>query len=111
VALEMAKKAKQKSATAAPPPSPPIGAVVINRFGPTQGRRIVKAKILESEIGLSDGTKLIVKPIVSDVRRALKQYNEHGQPLYFLALGYLITTIAPKHLLKRVPKKTKSKRK
>ncbi len=106
----MAKKVARKTPKAgAATPSlvpglPGAGALVINPFGETQQRKVVKSKIAVSRFDLSDGTKLLVTPIVSDVRRAVKQYNVNGEPLYFLTFGTKIVTKAPKKLLRPVPK-------
>jgi hypothetical protein len=106
----MVRKAKRKSARVATPPVP-IGApaLAINPFGETQQRKIVRSKVADSEFTLNDGTKLLVRPVLADIRRAVNQYNPYGQPLYFLTIGNSITTKAPKKLLKAVPK-TKSKK-
>jgi hypothetical protein len=107
----MARKAKSKVAVAKAaveaPAIPP--ALVINPFGETQQRKIKRATITDSVFTLSDKTKLFVRPVVSDIRRAVDQYNQFGQPLYFLTLGYSIVTKAPKSLQKAKPK-SKSKR-
>lgn len=105
--------AKRLQRTAAPPSGPLTqpSNVSVNFFGPTDQRKITRSKITESVFTLSDGTKLRVKPLVGDVRRALDQYNAEGQPLYFLSLGLTVATDAPKSLLKPHSKKeTKSKK-
>ena len=86
--------------SAGPPASPPTGNLVIDPFGPMQQRRITQSRIASSVFTLDDGTKIVVKPMVGDIRRAIDQYNLEGQPLYFLSLGSTITTLAPKRLLK-----------
>jgi len=98
----MARKAKRrpKPQTAGEPSPTPIE---INPFGPTQTRKIVRTRIANSIFTLDDGTKLLVQPRVSDIRRALKQYNERGQPLYFLTVGNVIVTEAPKKLMRPTP--------
>jgi hypothetical protein len=80
-------------------------ALVVNPFGETQQRKISKSKIADSVFTLDDGTKLIARPIVSDIRRAVNQYNQAGEPLYFLTLGFQIVTKAPKRLRQPKPKK------
>jgi hypothetical protein len=116
----MARKLKRTAASAsAPPLAQPSGAATVNLFGPTDQRKITRKMIAESVFTLSDGTKLRVKPLIGDVRRALDQYNAEGQPLYFLSLGLTISTDAPKSLLRppsedgaksKKVKSTKSKR-
>jgi hypothetical protein len=102
----MAKKSKSK--TAAPPPTP-AAKLSINPFGPTQQRKIKRSKVVSSEYLLDDGSKIRVTPMVADVRRAIKQYNEKGEPLYFLTIGQAIVTKAPAKLLKKQPKSKKKK--
>ncbi len=94
----MAKRVKKTAA--APPPGPlaPPSGVTLNVFGPTEQRKIVRSHVAESVFTLSDGTKLRVKPIMGDVRRAVDQYNADGNPVYFLSLGMTIVTDAPKGL-------------
>lgn len=105
----MAKKAKAgqpETVTVQP------GVVAINPFGPTEPRRITRNKIQDSEFVLEDGTKIIVRPLVGDVRRAIDQFNVHGEPLYFLTIGNTLTTKAPKSLHKsnQAPKAKKAKK-
>jgi hypothetical protein len=91
-------------------PAPPVTSaaphqpLAVDPFGPTEQRKITHAKIAESVFTLSDGTKLVIKPVVGDVRRATGQFNENGEPLYFLALGQMLTTKAPEKLLRKTPK-------
>jgi hypothetical protein len=99
----MAKKSKTRTPVA----PPPVLRLSINPFGPTQQRKIKKSKVMASEFSLNDGTKLLVTPLVSDIRRAVKQYNEKGEPMYFLTMGNTIVTKAPKRLLKKKPKAKK----
>jgi len=103
----MAKKSK----VGPPLPATAPPGLVINPFGPMQQRKITRSKIVESVVTLSDGTKLLIKPVVGDIRRAVDQYNEKGEPVYFLALGQTITTKAPKRLLKKSPKTARKGRK
>jgi hypothetical protein len=104
-----ARKTSPPSAELILPPSPAAGAPVINPFGETEQRKIVKSKVLASELKLSDGTKLVVTPLVSDVRRATKQFNANGEPLYFLTIGANILTKAPKKLLQLKPRQASKK--
>jgi hypothetical protein len=100
----MAKKRKMKRGKKAavpgvPVPRPPF---VINPFGPMKQKIIKRRKIVPSTFTLNDGTRLIVTPILSNVQRALDQFNDRGEPLYFLTLGQMIKTIAPKRLHKKI---------
>lgn len=99
----MAKKTtKEQAALAAPAP------VVVNPFGETEHRKIVRYQVQESIFTLDDGTKLVVRPLVSDIRRAVGQYDSNGQPIYFLTLGQNVRADAPKKLRRpAVAKKAK----
>ncbi len=81
---------------------PPL---IIDWTGPTQERKVARSKAEPHVFTLDDGTKLIVKSAIVDVKRAIKQYNQQGQPLYFVTMAHSITTDAPKSLLKPKPKK------
>lgn len=107
----MAKRARRtsKKQMAAPPVA--IPSIVVDPFGPTKQRHIVKSKIVTSEFLLDDGTKLLVTPIVSDVRRAVDQFNLNGDPLYFLTMGQTVKTRAPKKLLRKVSRAGRRKKK
>jgi hypothetical protein len=102
----MAKKAakKRKTGTVSVSAQPMIQPEAINPLGETQLRRVVKSKIQESEFTLNDGTKLILKPLIGDVRRAVGQYNALGQPLYFLSIGSTLESRPPKSLMRKAPK-------
>jgi hypothetical protein len=102
VARRAKRKVAAKAVSAAPPAAVPL---VVNPFGPTKQRDIIKSKVLSSQFTLSDRTKIVITPRVSDVRRAIDQYNQEGHPLYFLTMGYEIKTYAPKSLLKKQPRK------
>jgi hypothetical protein len=104
------RKPKRKTvALKAPIEEAAAPALVVNPFGETQPRKIIRSKIVDSEFTLNDGTKLTVRPILADIRRAVNQYNAFGQPLYFLTVGNGISTKAPKKLL-RPTTKTKGKK-
>jgi hypothetical protein len=79
--------AKRKGAQTVPSGAPLVIAHTINPFGQTEQRVISKSKVVASEFTLNDGTTLVVTPIVADIRRALGQFNETGDPLYFLTRG------------------------
>ena len=100
----MAKKRKMKRAKKAAVSSPPVlrPAVVVNPFGPMKQKTIKRRKVVPSTFKLNDGTRLIVTPVLSNVQRAIDQFNDRGEPLYFLTLGQTIKTIAPKRLHKKV---------
>jgi hypothetical protein len=102
----LARKIKRKSSAKPSAPAATLP-IVVNPFGPTKQRDIVKSRVIASQFKLSDGTKIVVTPMVSDVRRAVDQYNQEGQPLYFLTMGYKIKTFAPKSLLKKTPRRKK----
>ena len=103
----MARKTRRKAPTKVVGAAPAAVPLVVNPFGPTKQREIVRSKVAASQFTLSDRTKIVITPMVSDVRRAVDQYNQEGQPLYFLTMGYQIKTTAPKSLLKKMPRKKK----
>jgi hypothetical protein len=109
----MAKAKRAKKAAAVPLPG--MTPEVVNPFGPTQQRGISKSKVVASEFTLDDGTILLVTPMVADVRRAVDQFNQNGDPLYFLTMGSTVTTVAPKRLKRqqtpKPAKKTKAAKK
>ena len=88
----------------------PMRTATINPFGPTQPRRITRTRVQDSEFILEDGTKIVVRPVIGDVRRAVDQYNESGEPLYFLTIGQTLTTKAPRSLLKSNQGSAKAKK-
>jgi hypothetical protein len=105
----MARKPKRKTVALKASLEGASPAMVVNPFGETQQRKIVGSKIAVSEFTLSDGTKLTVRPMVADIRRAVNQFSANGEPLYFLTVGTTISTKAPKKLLRPTPK-TKGKK-
>lgn len=94
-------KGKRAQKGAAPLPVVPTASLVINPFGPTKQRVVAKSKIVSSEFILDDGTKLVVTPIVADVRRAVDQFNQNGDPLYFLTMGQTVVTVSPPNLRRK----------
>jgi hypothetical protein len=78
----------------------PVMPTPVDWAGPVQTRNIVKSKTAESRFVLDDGTELTVKVALVDVKRALKQYNQYGQPLYFCSIVNTVDTKAPSKLLK-----------
>lgn len=88
------------------------GMPVVDFAAPAELRVVKVAKEKVSNYTLDDKTVIHVKPVMLDVRRALKQYNPNGQPMYFLKVGFAITTTVPKSLIKGAKKiKRKNKRK
>jgi hypothetical protein len=108
---------RRRAQKVAAPPIPIAGTPpVIDPFGPTKQRIVAKSKIVSSEFTLDDGTRLLVTPIVADVRRAMNQFNQNGDPVYFLTMGQTIKTVSPPHLKrkpqsKRTVKTAKKKKK
>ena len=97
----MAKRTKRKGKLGAKPLFPMPMMPQIDWGAPIQDRKITKSKTTVSEYELDDGTKLTIKAVLVDVKRALKQFNQHGQPLYFCSVANTITTNAPKKLRKK----------
>jgi hypothetical protein len=100
----MAKKVAKKRRVLPPPAKPIFQPEVVNPLGETQPRKVVRSKIRESEFTLSDGTKLVLKPLIGDVRRAVGQYNAVGHPVYFLTIGNSLEAKPPKTLMRKIPK-------
>jgi hypothetical protein len=100
----MAKKVAKKRGVSPPPPQPILQPETVNMLGETKPRKVVRSTVRESEFTLNDGTKLILKPLIGDVRRAVGQYNAAGQPLYFLSIGNSLESRPPKSLMRKVPK-------
>jgi hypothetical protein len=108
----VAKKSKVKSAapgSAAVPPGalPPNLAVLALGYDPTkplEQRHITGVKEGWSEYSLDDGTVLMVKQAVVDVKRAKGQWNPQGEPVYIIQAATLVS-------VKRVPKRLMRKRK
>jgi hypothetical protein len=105
----MAKKAAKKRRVSSPSAQPILQPEHINPLGETQPRKIVRSRVRESEFTLNDGTKLVLKPLIGDVRRAVGQYNALGQPLYFLSIGNSLQSKPPKSLMRKIPKEKSSK--
>jgi hypothetical protein len=107
--MRMAKKASKRRASSRSEAPPAVMQVErINPFGDTQPRKVIKSVVRESEFTLNDGTKLILKPLIGDVRRAVGQYNAAGQPVYFLTIGNALQSKPPKTLMQKIPKKKAS---
>ncbi len=73
--------------------------------GATVAVDILQAREEWSEIKLSDGTRIRMRPIVASVRRIRNQYNDTGDPLYEVKTAIVFDTHAPASLKKK--KKTK----
>jgi hypothetical protein len=105
-----ARPKRTKSKKAAPPvslPQPVSGMPPLNIdwTGASETREIKRSNPAISKYHLEDGSVISVKPMVTDVRRALKQFNQFGEPLYFVTLTFSLNTKAPKGL-HRPPVKT-----
>jgi hypothetical protein len=100
----MAKKAAKKRGASPPSVQPILQQSIVNPLGETKPRKIVRSKVRESEFTLSDGTKLILKPLIGDVRIAVGQYNAVGHPVYFLSIGNTLESKPPKSLVRKTPK-------
>ena len=66
---------------------------------------ILQAREEWSELKLSDGTKIRLKPIVASVRRFRRQYNAEGDPIYQVKSAIVFDTQVPAILKKK--KRTK----
>jgi hypothetical protein len=106
----VAKKSKVKSralgSAAAPPrilpPNFPLQSFAFDPTGRLEQRHIKGVKEGASEYTLDDGTVLIVKPAVIDVKRASGQWNEQGEPIYVVQAATVVTAKhVPKNLMRK----------
>ena len=107
----MAKRKRAKKVATLPIAVTPAAPIVVDPFGPTKQRIVSKSKIVSSEFTLDDGTKLLVTPIVADVRRAIDQFNQNCDPLYFLTMGQTVKTVSPPRLRQKQPSAKAQKKK
>jgi hypothetical protein len=86
---------------------PPFGstaqfALGYDPMGPMEQRSVVASKEGWSEYTLDDGTILLTRNAIIDVKRAVGQYNlANGDPVYVVQGASLINTMAPDHLKKK----------
>jgi hypothetical protein len=83
-----------------PAPAPTAGIPGV-QDGPLDLVEITRATDAWSEYKLEDGSTLLVKPSLIDVRRARGQFTPEGDPLYIVKTGILISTRAPAKLKKK----------
>jgi hypothetical protein len=109
VEIEVAAKKKAKKKKGPQQEAMP-GIPVIDFSAAAELREVRKSVEQISHYTLDDKSVIHVKPALVDVRRAVNKYHENGQPIYFVKLGFAITTTVPKALHKGA-KKTKKKKK
>jgi len=106
----VAKKSKVKSmvlgsgaaSTRTHPLSSPLQSLGFDPTRPLEQRHIKGVKEGASEYTLDDGTSLLVRPAVIDVKRAKSQWNEQGEPIYVVQAAVVVTVKhAPKNLLRK----------
>jgi hypothetical protein len=71
---------------------------------PLGQRSIVKSTQRPSEYVLDDGTKLIIKPTLIDVKRVEGQWGIDGKPTYIMTLTNVTETESPAKIMRPVPK-------
>ena len=120
----MAKKIKQQIPQMHPMPIVGMPGA-INPFGMPFGlqvpsaletRKIVKATQHTSEFVLEDGTKLTIRPVLIDVKRAKDQWGTNGKPMYVMTVANITETESPPRLMAprltaASPKKSKKMKK
>jgi hypothetical protein len=52
-------------------------------------------------IALSDGAKLVMKPIFLGIERSLSKYNVQGEALYQINAGMAVQVVVPKRLKRK----------
>ena len=69
------------------------------------GRTVeVKVKKVSAEsivLTLSDGTSLLLKPVIMGIARSAKMYNPLGEPIYQINVGLMIQTKVPPRLKRK----------
>jgi hypothetical protein len=86
-----------KTRVVTPPPAPMID------MGKKVAVTVKKAPAGELEYTLSDGTKLVIRPVILSVDRSLEAFNPDGDPIYQVATGLVMKTIVPKGLKRKTP--------
>jgi hypothetical protein len=65
---------------------------------------------MESRFVLDDKTVVIVRPLLADVRRAKNRFNKEGDPIYFMKIGFVVSTRVPTNLRKKQRRTRRARR-
>jgi len=98
--------AKKKTVAAEPQQSAPV--VPFDPAISTQDREVVKADEKISRYTLDDGSILNIRPILAEVKRAKNKFSALGDPIYFMKIGFVVTTKIPARLKQKRPKTKKA---
>ena len=83
-------------------PKSALGAVTANRSDDdTVAVEILKDREEWSEFELSDGTKIRMKPVVTEIRRYKNRYANTGDPIYQVKSTTVFDTRSPVSLRKK----------
>jgi hypothetical protein len=69
--------------------------------GSMESRDVAGLKDGWSEYTLDDGSVIRVKAVLLDIKRAVDQYSDDGNPLYVLQYAFVNQVKAPDHLKKK----------
>ncbi len=84
-------------------------ATAIRSGGATVGVDVLKAQEEWSELELSDGTTIRMKPIVAEVQRHKRNFTADGDPIYNIKTTMIVVVKAPARLKKKAPARLKKK--
>jgi hypothetical protein len=71
----------------------PVGMQVLQVQPPaTEDRKITKEDLNDSEVILDDGSTIIVKPSIKDVKKIIGQTSPTGDPVYVFQLTWTFHT-------------------
>ena len=84
-----------------PPPVPQIQMVLgYDPKGKMEPRDVVESKEGWSEYILADGSKIRIKGVLLDAKRAVNQFNPEGDPIYVMQITMVQQLVAPDKLKK-----------
>lgn len=86
-------------------PLPPVPAGTMppnfDPKGPGEQMDVVASRDGWSEYTLDDGTKVRLKASLIDVKKAISQYSQDGNPIYFFQFTVINQVIVPDNLRKK----------
>jgi hypothetical protein len=63
---------------------------------------VKKATAEDIRLTLSDGTNLILRPIVAGIERSIEKYNPSGEPIYQINVALIVQTEVSKKLKRKI---------
>jgi hypothetical protein len=97
VATKKRKSAKPKAPEIVMPPAPPV-----IDLGKRIALTVKRTSADEITFELSDGAKVLVKPVLMGIERSLQKYNAAGDPLYQVNAGLMVNVVVPKKLKRKL---------